>query len=140
MLLKGCFNVKVAQSIRKVFRQVLANCDNSATGGARIRRVMRDHKYRQSVCPGTLENEAAKAVAQSGIEPPERLVEKQRPWLRQQHAQERDTGPLSAGKCRWIAGLEACEACFGQRRGDPLAAFALVESRGQPEGQVACNR
>ena len=83
MLLNADFNVKEAQSIRRVFRQVLANCDNSATGGTRIFLVMRDHKYRQSVCPGTLEDETAEAVAQPGIETPERLIEQQGPGLRQ---------------------------------------------------------
>jgi hypothetical protein len=140
MLLNGGFNVKVAQSIRKVFRQVLANCDNFATGRSRIFIIMRHQKNRQSMCPGPVENEAAEAVAQPGIELPERFVEQQRLGLRQQHAQECHAGPLSTGKCCRITGFEAFEAGLRKGRGDALAPHAPVEARGQPESQIAGNR
>ena len=76
--------------------------------------VMGHQQGRQPAAAGVIEHGAAEAVPQAQVEPAERLVQQQGPRLRQQRAQERDAGALSARERRRIAIAEAGQAGLEQ--------------------------
>ena len=70
--------------------------DDGAAGCRGVRGVMGHQQCRQPLGASVIEHGTAETVPQAQIEPPERLVEQQGLGLRQQGAQQGDTGALSA--------------------------------------------
>jgi hypothetical protein len=66
--------VKEGKLFNGIARQVLTNCDNSATRRLGVQPIMGNHKTWKAILPHLGEDEQAESVPQAGIQPSKRLV------------------------------------------------------------------
>jgi hypothetical protein len=87
----------------------------NAVAGERIAVVVTDQQRRQLACAQVLEYQGSNLATQASIELGKWFIEQYGTRLGEQQSQQRYTGFLAAGQCRWIAFLEAGHADAGQR-------------------------
>jgi hypothetical protein len=112
--------------------------DDAAGGGKGVALVVGDEQHRQAGGAGALQDEPADFLAEVGIEAGEGLVQEQRPGLGQEAAGEGSPAFLAAREGAGVAGAQAFEADFGERRfGLGCARLAAFDVAGDGEDEIA---